>query len=154
MISVLQAARDIIKGDDLMPDRCLSPTPLYRSHHAHRLLCTMLIIYVPEAISNIHSRDPVTTICHTVLFIVHTTPTDFLLCIMLMISVASSDIHSGDLVATTCQSFHPLHRSHNALRLPYIHHIMVDFCDVIHNGDLAITVCHSTPFIVDTTPPD
>ena len=26
--------------------------------------------------------------------------------------------------------------------------------DIIHGGDLVTTVCHSTPFIVDTTPPD
>lgn len=73
---------------------------------------------------------------------------------MLMISVASIDIHSGDLVTTSCQSFHLLRRSHSTLRLPYIRHIMVDFCDIIHSGDLVITVCHSTPFIVDITPPD
>ena len=26
--------------------------------------------------------------------------------------------------------------------------------DIIHGGDLVTSVCHSTPFIVDTTPPD
>ena len=81
----------------------------------------MLMISVPEAFSNIHSRDLVTTICHSVLFIVHTTPTDFSLCIMLLISVprAVSNIHSRDLVTAIC---------HTVLFI--VHTTPIDFCYV------------------------